>query len=174
MKKLLILFSSLFLISYSGLSISASETTPFDDGVFSISDIFYSINVGFGLIWMMWKSVFLFVLYLPSYLFVGSLISTSFGAFMELPAYGYSAMLYISLVYWIGGFFLSEMLDGRGDVPDFSLSVLFYSPFIIGFLGLLFGWFGDVELALKLMRMEYLSCLVGGTDNESFQCLALF
>ena len=167
MKKLLILSSSLFLIFYSGLSISASETTPFDDGVFSVSDIFYSVNIYLGMAWAYSKTMFLFVFYLPAYLFVGSQITTSFGAFMELPAYGYSAMPYISLAYWIGGFYLCDTLD-RKDGPEFTWSVLFFSPFIIGFLGLLFGWFGDVELALKLMRMEYLDCY------KLFQCFALF
>ena len=173
MKKLLLpLLVSLTI--YSSLSIAASEMYPWNDNILSISDFIYFFNVMFGAFWTFWKSAFLLIFYSPSVIFIGSLIDTPFGSFLELPTYGYTAATYLSLAYWIGGYFLIDKLIKKDD--SFALFLFFYGLLVIGFIGGVFEWWGDSEFILRLTRMEYLECfnVPRPGDFEFVKCIALF
>ena len=165
MKKLLIFFSSLILISYSGLSIAVTHLA---DDVFSISDVFFMFNIILGFCWEMSKTVFLFCFYLPSYIFISSLIDTSFGAFMELPAYGYTAATYMSLAYWFGGFFLIMRFSKH---EEFAFLLYRFSPFLLAIFGIFFDLWGDQEFTIRLLRLEWLNCL---NSEDMLSCTAFF
>jgi len=167
MKKLLVLVLILF-----SFDVIASEA-HLSDGIFTIRDLFFIVNMVLGLAWNMVKIWFFVPFYLPSYIFVGALIDTPFGAFLEIPEYGYAISTYFSLAYWIGIFIIFFKIDETYPNRNFGIIYVswFAGPFILGFLGLLNGWWLSERLTLEFFRIsEFANCI----NSDNLDCWKLF
>lgn len=169
MKKLL-----LFLFILFSFNAYASQA-DLADGTFTIRDVVFIVNFFLGMFWGFFKSLVLTAIFLPSYIIVNTLIDTPFGSFLEFPEYGYVISPYISLGYWLGIFLLFIKIDTSYPNKNFGFLYLtwFAGPFILGFLGLLNGWWLSQQLTLEFLRIsEFVNCV--NNEDDFLYCMALF
>ena len=169
LKKLL-----LFLFILFSFNAYASQA-DLADGTFTIRDVIFIVNVFAGMFWGLFKSFVLTAIFLPSYIIVNTLIDTPFGSFLEFPEYGYVISPYMSLGYWLGIFLLFIKIDTSYPNKNFGFLYLtwFTGPFILGFLGLLNGWWLSQQPTVEFLRIsEFANCI--NSVDDSLNCMALF